>query len=318
ANTNLTFQVAVSDGSNTTYDTVTITVNADDDAPSDLTVSVDGVAGDAAVGLVVGTVTAVDIDSSFHFELNGARGAFAIDPSTGVITVADADALRAIAGEEVSVRVRVIDDGGNVTEREVSVAVDAIAPVPSDVDNDHASTLTPRTIALQDATLTRASFDAPSSAAGNSHNAPAAVPTVIVSYDEELYAGELPFDASEPRTGVENIAIPLPVPSDGPWASVTQLTSSDEGPRGDAFGGKDFHGEGFDDAFEAVANEMRLEIDQLAHTAAQTAAPNADLVESATKSASVLAAFFGFVRSWTSDREDRGSRDMRDKSARDD
>lgn len=74
------------------------------------------VAGSAAVNAVVGTVTASDPDTAAPnntrtFSIVNGTGAFAIDPQTGQITVANSAALTAMAGQTVTLQISDVDGG---------------------------------------------------------------------------------------------------------------------------------------------------------------------------------------------------------------
>ncbi len=98
-----------------TPNTLTMNVTAVNDAPTDLALSVSTVAENAANGTVVGTVTGSDPDSgdtkSYSF-IDNAGGRFAINSSTGVITVANSTLLNYEAAPSHNVTVRVTDRGG--------------------------------------------------------------------------------------------------------------------------------------------------------------------------------------------------------------
>ena len=95
-------------------------------APSIADLSADTVYENAASGTVVGTVSATDPDAgdSLTFALlDDAGGRFAIDPSTGEITVADGSLLDYETAEQHSVVVQVTDAGGLSDAETFSVAV---------------------------------------------------------------------------------------------------------------------------------------------------------------------------------------------------
>gem|GEM_PF-3578102 len=299
ANTDLTFQVAVSDGTNTTYDTVTITVNADDDAPSDLAVVLDPVVGDATVGSVVGTVSASDVDGVVHFDLVGGDGAFAIDPSSGVITVTDSAALGHLAGTEVTIHIRAMDDGGNMIERDVTFTVGAIAPdlagiVGLQTPENPSSPSSPSSPSLTE-TPPRLVSEVPT-------------PMVTVSYDDVALVDEAlspdvlhsALGVPNPRHAAEFAHDDPAVTDDGPWSDVRELI---------AVPGKTMIpvpavplrvvGQSFEDAFEADIRNITHEIDQLADEtaqAAQSATTSHDPVPPPLPKAPFYAAFWMFVQ----------------------
>jgi VCBS repeat-containing protein len=108
--------VRVTDAGGLTYDeTFTINLTNVNEAPTDLTLSASTVAENAANGTVVGTVTGTDVDTGdtkTYSLTNTAGGRFAIDSSTGVITVADGSLLDYESATNHNVTVRVTDSGG--------------------------------------------------------------------------------------------------------------------------------------------------------------------------------------------------------------
>ena len=104
-------------GSPARSDMATITVNITDvnDAPilEDTTLSLDE---NSSNGAVVGTATATDEDTpaqglTYAITTGNDSGAFAIDPSTGQITVADSSLLDHESVDQYVVTVQVTDDG---------------------------------------------------------------------------------------------------------------------------------------------------------------------------------------------------------------
>ena len=101
-------------GTSPNYDT-TVTVSAVNDAPTDLSLSANTVAENASNGTVVGIVTGTDPDTGdtqTYSLTNTAGGRFAINSSTGEITVADGTLLDYESATSHSVTVRVTDAGG--------------------------------------------------------------------------------------------------------------------------------------------------------------------------------------------------------------
>ncbi|MDH5193972.1 MAG: DUF4347 domain-containing protein [Nitrospira sp.] len=112
----LTFSVQ---DSHNTYDTapntLTFTVTAVNDTPTDLSLSANTVAEQAATGTVVGTVRGTDPDAGdtkTYSLTDTAGGRFAINASTGQLTVADGSLLNYEAATSHTVTVRVTDSGG--------------------------------------------------------------------------------------------------------------------------------------------------------------------------------------------------------------
>ncbi|MBS0172305.1 MAG: cadherin domain-containing protein, partial [Nitrospira sp.] len=121
-----------------TGDTAALTVTAVNDAPTDLALSANTVTENAANGTVVGTITAVDVDAgdtkTYSFTDN-AGGRFAINSSTGVITVANGTLLNYEAATSHNVTVRVTDAGGLTYDETFAVAVTNVNEAPVAVDD---------------------------------------------------------------------------------------------------------------------------------------------------------------------------------------
>jgi len=120
----------------TDVDTVAITVNPVNDAPTDLSLSANTVAENAVNGTVVGTVTGVDIDAgdAKSYSLTGtAGGRFAINSSTGVITVADGSLLNYEAASSHTVTVRVTDSGGLTYDEALAINLTNVNEAPTDL-----------------------------------------------------------------------------------------------------------------------------------------------------------------------------------------
>ncbi len=117
--TTLTFQVAVSDGTNITYDTVQVVVVAVNEVPDTLTVDGVSVGPDAVSGTHIGTVHAHDGDLGdvLRYEIVDGGPRFAIDPSSGELTVGDANLLDRFTTTEYFITVRVTDLSGASIEK---------------------------------------------------------------------------------------------------------------------------------------------------------------------------------------------------------
>lgn len=113
----LTIRFALTDGDggrSGNYD-VSAYVRGVNDAPTDLSLSANRVAENAENGTVVGTITSTDPDSgdTKRYSLtDNAEGRFAINSSTGVITVANGSLLNYEAAATHNLTVRVTDRGG--------------------------------------------------------------------------------------------------------------------------------------------------------------------------------------------------------------
>ena len=96
-------------------------------APSIIELSVSSVYEDAASGTVVGTVAVSDPDAGdtlTYSLLDDAGGRFAIDPTTGVITVADGSLLDYETADQHDIVVQVIDAGGLTDTETFSISVE--------------------------------------------------------------------------------------------------------------------------------------------------------------------------------------------------
>jgi hypothetical protein len=128
------FTYAVDDGNGGLESAqVTIVVQPVADAPS-VSDQAFTLAADAPDSTVVGTVNASDPDAgdTLTYAISGGNsgGAFAIDPNTGEITVADAAALDAAGSPQIALTVAVTDSGGTTVLATVTVDLtDTITPV---------------------------------------------------------------------------------------------------------------------------------------------------------------------------------------------
>jgi Cadherin domain len=111
-----------------------VTVSAVNDAPTDLALSANTVAENAANGTLVGTVTGTDPDSgdtkSYSFT-DSASGRFAINSATGEITVADGTLLDYESATSHSVTVRVTDAGGLTYDETFTINLTHVNDAPS-------------------------------------------------------------------------------------------------------------------------------------------------------------------------------------------
>ncbi|MEI2769104.1 MAG: cadherin domain-containing protein [Nitrosomonas sp.] len=127
--------------SNNTYDaapnTLTVNVTAANDAPTDLALSANTVAENAANGTSIGTVSGTDPDSGdtqSYSLTDTAGGRFAIDSSTGEITVANGTLLNYEAAASHSVTVRVTDSGGLTYDETFTVNLTNVNESPTGAD----------------------------------------------------------------------------------------------------------------------------------------------------------------------------------------
>jgi Ca2+-binding RTX toxin-like protein len=119
--------VRVTDQGGLTFDkTLTLNLTNVNEAPTNATLSGGSVAENAANGAVVGTVTGVDPDAgaTFSYSLTGnAGGRFAINASTGQITVANGALLDYETATSHSITVRVTDQSGLTFDKNLTVTV---------------------------------------------------------------------------------------------------------------------------------------------------------------------------------------------------
>ena len=122
-------------GTSPNYDT-TVTVSGVNDAPTDLSLSANTVAENAANGTVVGIVTGTDPDTGdtqTYSLTNTAGGRFAINASTGEITVADGTLLDYESATSHSVTVRVTDAGGLTYDETFTINLTNVNEAPTDL-----------------------------------------------------------------------------------------------------------------------------------------------------------------------------------------
>ncbi|MGQ0555786.1 MAG: cadherin domain-containing protein [Nitrospiraceae bacterium] len=133
----LTFSVQDSHStSDAAPNTLTFNVTAVNDAPTDLALSANSVAENATTGTVVGTVTGTDPDASDTktYSLNDtAGGRFAINASTGVITVADGSLLNYESAASHTLTVQVTDSGGQSYNESFTINLTNMNEGPTDL-----------------------------------------------------------------------------------------------------------------------------------------------------------------------------------------
>ncbi len=125
-------------------DTVDVTVSGVNDAPTDLVLSANTVAENAANGTVVGTASTTDPDAgdTHTYQLTDtAGGRFAINSATGEITVADGSLLNYESASSHSITVRTTDVGGLTHDQTFTITL-------TDV-NENPATFTGGSISLQ-------------------------------------------------------------------------------------------------------------------------------------------------------------------------
>ena len=131
-----TITVEVRDSADNTYsEQFTIAVIDENEAPAILSLSDATVDENSVGGTVVGTVDATDPDSGdvLSYALaDDAGGRFAIDASSGVITVADGAALDYEAATSHTVQVRATDSGGLADGQALTIQINDLAEAPAD------------------------------------------------------------------------------------------------------------------------------------------------------------------------------------------
>ncbi|NJL17575.1 MAG: hypothetical protein HC938_10600 [Nitrospira sp.] len=123
-------------GTSANYD-VSAWVSGVNDAPTDLALSANTVTENAANGTVVGTVSGTDPDSgdtkSYSFT-DSAGDRFAINSSTGQITVANGSLLNYESATNHSVTVRVTDAGGLTYDETFTINLTNVNEAPTGAD----------------------------------------------------------------------------------------------------------------------------------------------------------------------------------------
>ncbi len=114
--TSHTVTVQVMDSGGQTYtETFSIALTNVNEGPTDLSLSANSVAENATTGTVVGTISGTDVDAGdtkTYSLTDTAGGRFAINTSTGVITVADGSLLNYEAAASHNLTAQVTDSGG--------------------------------------------------------------------------------------------------------------------------------------------------------------------------------------------------------------
>ncbi|MFO0526679.1 MAG: cadherin domain-containing protein, partial [Planctomycetota bacterium] len=121
-----TFTYTMRDAAGLTSTTqVTITIQGANDAPHDLLGAL-SIAENAANGSAVGTITRSDVDTgdtATYSLLDDAGGRFAINSSTGVVTVANGSLLDREAAASHNITVRVTDTAGATYDEVMTVTI---------------------------------------------------------------------------------------------------------------------------------------------------------------------------------------------------
>ena len=131
-----TIQVRTTDASGEVSDkTFTVTVTNVNEAPINAALIGGTVEENADNGTVVGTVLGIDQDagSTFSYSLtNNASGRFAINATTGVVTVANGAQLNYEAATSHQITVRTTDQGGLTFDKTFTIAVNNVNEAPTD------------------------------------------------------------------------------------------------------------------------------------------------------------------------------------------
>ncbi len=125
--------VTASDGSTSVSDSFAINVGNTNDAPTDLALDATTVAENTVNGTTVATATATDVDAgdSTSFSLvDNAGGRFAINATTGVISVANAALLNFEAATAHAITVRVTDAAGASYDEAFTIDVTNVNEAP--------------------------------------------------------------------------------------------------------------------------------------------------------------------------------------------
>ncbi|MBX3328070.1 MAG: cadherin repeat domain-containing protein, partial [Nitrospira sp.] len=133
---NLTVQVTDSGGQSYT-EQFTINLTNVNEGPTDLSLSTNSVAENAATGTVVGTVTGTDPDAGdtkSYSLTDTAGGRFAINASTGVITVADGSLLNYESAASHTITVQVTDAGGITHDQTFTINLTNVNEASPEVD----------------------------------------------------------------------------------------------------------------------------------------------------------------------------------------
>jgi hypothetical protein len=137
--------VQVSDGNGgTDTQAMAVTVANTNETPTDLALSANTVAEHAATGTVVGIVSGTDPDSGdtkTYSLTDTAGGRFAINSSTGELTVADGSLLNYERATNHSVTVRVMDAGGLTYDETFTIHLTNVNEAPTITSNGGGATV---------------------------------------------------------------------------------------------------------------------------------------------------------------------------------
>ena len=129
----LTIELTDGDGGTATPQTILVSMQATNDAPTGLALSTTRVADHAANGTVVGTVSISDPDAgdTHTYQLiDNAGGRFAINSATGQLIVADGSLLSYERAMSHTVTVRVTDTGGLTYDETLTINLTQVNETP--------------------------------------------------------------------------------------------------------------------------------------------------------------------------------------------
>lgn len=140
-----TITVRLTDQGGLTYDkNFTINVTNVNEAPTGATMTGGTVAENATNGTVVGTISGIDLEpgSTFIYTLtNNAGGRFAINASTGAVTVANAALLDYETETAQTITARVTDQGGLTYDKRFTVNLTNVNEAPTNVTISNSSVM---------------------------------------------------------------------------------------------------------------------------------------------------------------------------------
>ncbi|MFN9913561.1 MAG: beta strand repeat-containing protein, partial [Pirellulaceae bacterium] len=175
---------------------ITVTIQGANDAPNDLAGTLT-VAENATNGTTVGTITRSDIDAgdgATYSLINDASGRFAINSSTGVVTVADGTLLNCEVAATQNITVRVSDTAGAFYDEVMTVTITDVDEF--DVGSVSDSNATSNSIAENSSNGTVVGITASASDADATNN------TITYSLDDSA-GGRFTINSS---TGVVTVA----------------------------------------------------------------------------------------------------------------
>ncbi|MBA5869951.1 MAG: tandem-95 repeat protein, partial [Nitrospira sp. CR2.1] len=228
-------------------DTIDVTVSAVNDAPTDLSLSGNSVAENAANGTVVGTVTGTGPDTgdtqTYSFT-DSAGGRFAIQSSTGVITVADGSLLDYESATSHNVTVRVTDSGGLTYDETFTINLTNVNEGPTGADatitlaEDTTHTLTTANFGFSDVdagdSLSAVRIDTVPSAGSLTLSGVAVTAGQVIAV-ADITAGNLVFTPAADATGTGYASVTFSVrDSNGTYDAVPNTLTVDVTTQNDA------------------------------------------------------------------------------------